>query len=453
MSFDVGFQRALIRLCMVDESFNHKVMEYIDESFFTTEALGWCFKVMRQYYVDYASRCTDIPLRGAVRYASSEKVAIYGPEVEKIISLGFPVEADYIKATLREFIRRNKFAQAHRRSMELYNDGKYVECYDIMQEAMDQIKLIDFDVPDREWFFEGVQARQKKRYKKTLSPMDDNFPTGVEPLDDLIEGGVSLGEMFFVLSYPKIGKTTWLINMAFMATRVARAPVLYINLEGGTDLIANRLDSCFSREMYTSVKWGQIQPHIYRELIAEYQMLRKLLVIRTLNDWDTSILSIDAELRDLRAQGFVPSLIIIDYIDLLRARKRLQNETQEQIESTKDTKRLANRGYAVWSACQAQRPKLKKLEETPHLLRSSDIADAYGKIRIADGYGSLNQTRKEKAAGVMRLYWEGYRDAPVGRLIKLHNEADRMRFATKSEFVTMDEGSEDDDTNPEDFAD
>ena len=105
-----------------------------------------------------------------------------------------------------------------------------------------------------------------------------------------------------------------------------------------------------------------------------------------------------------------------------------------QIESAKDVKHLANRGYAIWTADQVQRPATKK-EDPEKVIRARDIADAYGKVRIADGYGSLNATRDEKNNGICRLLWEEYRDAPVGRLFRLENQFDRMRMGTRAEVI------------------
>ena len=62
------------------------------------------------------------------------------------------------------------------------------------------------------------------------------------------------------------------------------------------------------------------------------------------------------------------------------------------------------------------------------MLRARDIADCYAKVRIADGWGSLNATQSEKEKGEMRLFWEGYRDGNVGKLFRLQCRFDRMRY-------------------------
>lgn len=441
--FGVPFQRSLLRLCMIDEGFNHRVMEYIDPSYFTTEPLGWIFKAMNEYYTTYSQRCTDLPLREMVKRAKPENAARYAEEVERVIQLSRVVEDGFIKSQLQDFIQRNMFAQMHKDAAQYYNEGKIIDAYDLTQRTMDQIRTVSFDQVDRSWFFEDFDKRQRERHLKTLDPTRDVITTGIAELDRTLEGGAHVGELYFMLAYPKVGKTTWLVDKGFVGIRAERAPVLHINLEGHRSQVENKYDARFSNELYSEVKKGEINPSAYRELIAEYQMLRGLLVIRSINEWNTNILHIDAELKELKSHGFVPRLIILDYVDLLRSRDRVSSEMEHQISAAKDTKQLANKGYAVWSACQAQRPR-KNADDKEHVIKGNDIADAYGKVRIADGWGSLNATNEEKKRDELRLYWEEWRDGPAGLYLRLFNERNRMRLAKRVERIAHTTKKEDD---------
>lgn len=425
-AFGPEFQRALLRLAMTDPSFCHKAMEYVKPSFFTSKPLGWIFTQMRKYYREYESKMSEMVLREC-----AIKDAGYAVEVEAVINAP-ATDASFIRDQLQEFVRRNIFARSHEESQKLYNDGQHVKAYDLTCKAMDELRAVDFNVVDRSWLFEGLPARMKRRYKDARDPTDGVYPTGIDSVDDIMGGGPKRGEVHLIIAPPKFGKTIWLIDKGFVATRVARKPVLYFNLEGSTRLIEDRFDSCFSTELYTHVKRGEIRPALYNEMVEEYRQLRGLLVIRTLNEWDVTVLNFTSELKELETVGFNPELIIIDYVDLMRSRNDAGTETQHQMDAMRDVKRLANRGYCIWSACQSQRLKDGD-DEREFLLKSTSIADAYGKIRIADGYGSLNATREEREKGECRYYLENYRDASVGRVFRLHNENDRMRIAVKVE--------------------
>jgi KaiC/GvpD/RAD55 family RecA-like ATPase len=427
-SFGPEFQRALLRLAMVDDAFAAKAAQYLDSDFFTTKPFGWAYTQQKRYYEQHGARCTDMPLREVAR-----KQPEYAAEVEAIIAIGPQVpEAGFIKAELQEFVRRNIFARAHVRSQEAYNAGRHSVAYDITCRAMDELRQVEFDAPDRSWFFDELPERQKRRVRDARNPTEGVYSTGVAQIDDLLDGGVRRGELHFVLAPPKVGKTVWLVNQAFVNTRVGRKPTLYLNLEGGTKLIEDRLDACFSTELFIAVRRGEIRPALYNEIVGEYRQLRKLLVIRTINDFDITIQHLLVELKELEASGFKPEVLVVDYVDKMRSRDKAGSELEHQTGATNDLKRLANRGYLVWTACQTQRPK-EGDEDREFLIKASQIADAYSKVRIADGYGSINQTRAEKARGVYRYYLENARSAAVGKVFLLRNEVDRMRLAVEAE--------------------
>lgn len=433
--FGVPFQRSLLRLCMTDEQFNHRVMQWVDPGFFTTEALGWIFRGMKDYYDRYQLRCTDVPLQEMTKWLDAEKLARYAPEVRRVIELGHVAEADYIKHELRDFIQRNMFTRMHRDTAKLYNDGKIIESYDMTQKAMEKIRTIDFESVDRSWFFEDFGKRQAVRIREALDPMAGVYSTGVPLLDDALDGGPRLGEVFLILAYAKIGKTTWLINQGFVGVRVQRVPTLHINLEGNLRSIEDRYETRWANDMFSKVSRGDIDAATYRQLIAEYESLKQLLVIRSITEWSTTILDVEAELNELKPRGFKPEKIVIDYVGLMRSRDRVESKTDHMIDATRDVKTLANRGYCIWSGAQAVRPS-KNADEKEHIVKSQDIATAYEAIRIVDGYGSLNRTNDEKERDEIRLYWEDCRRTDATVYLKLYGDRGKMKIATRSERYT-----------------
>lgn len=437
---EAPFQRAVLRLCMTDDAFLSKAAEHLLPEHFTTEGLGAVFKVVKQYWEQYGGRVTGMALYQIVAAFPPERASRYLPEVAAVVALGDVAEADYVCAELRDFIRKSIFAVAHREAMLLFNDGKHDDAYDAMARAQERIVGVDFEAEDRQWFFDELPARQVARHYRTVSA-DNGIMTGITDLDRLTDGGVQPGELWSVFAYAKRCKTTWLINMGFNATRVHRAPTLHIVLEGKGSQISDRYDACFGQELYSHVKRGEISASVYRMMQEDYAELRRLLVIRTLNDWDVSVLHIVAELKKLRADGFRPKVLIVDYMDLLRARDRVDSETQHQLSAARDLKRLVlNEDLSAWSAWQATRPK-PGAHTREHILTSAEIADSYAKARIVDAFGSLNATDDEMLRGEMRVFFEGCRDAPINKVYHVTNDLSRMRMVTSSELKKAAEGA------------
>lgn len=430
LTFDRGFQRAILRLMMVDDSFAARAFLWLGPEMFTAEAFGWMFRVFQEHWQMWTTRTTDLVLREHVRRLPQDKAMRYASEAEQVIMLGNVPESEWVKAKLAEFIKQAIFARAHRESAKPFNDGQTDRAYRIMADAMERIQDVEFERADRVWLFDELDARQRKRIRDAMDPMGDRFNTGINELDD-ITGGVHRGELWAVFAYAKRCKTTWLVNQGFNATRIHRRPTLHLLLEGRLDQIAARYDACFSGELYSRVKRGEIDAQLYYELQQEYMSLRRLLVLRRLPGWDNTIDDVRAELHYLKSQGFVPQMMITDYMDLGRKRDASRNdgELAHQVGFARDLKRLhENENIAGWSAWQAQRPR-KNAHTREHVLTSANVADAYAKVRIVSAYGSLNATDDEMDEGIMRYYQEGHRDAPVNRLWTITNDLARMRMA------------------------
>lgn len=431
LSFDAGFQRAILRLMMVDEEFCVRAIQWLGKELFTTEAFGWIFWVFENYWQAWQNRPTETVLRDYARREAPERAIRLMGEVEQVLMLGNVPEAEWVKVKLAEWVKQQVFARAHFEAVEPFNKGDTKRAYAIMTAAMERIQLVDFDKAQRAWVFDELDDRQQARSRAAMNPYEGTFTTGIRQLDELTDGGVQLGELWAVFAYAKRCKTTWLVNQGLNATRVHRQPTLHLLLEGRIDQIASRYDAAFSGELYARVKRGEIASRLYNELQQEYLALRRLLVLRRLDGWDNTIEDVRRELHFLKGQGFRPSMLITDYMDLGRKRDpgRNESETTHQIGFSRDLKRLhENEGIAGWSAWQAQRPN-KDAHTREHVLTSSNVADAYAKVRIVTAYGSLNATDEEMRINEMRYFQEGHRDAAVNKIWTIQNDLSRSRMA------------------------
>lgn len=428
---------------MVDDAFAARALQWVQAGHFTTEPLGWVFKLAHEFWQTYQMRLTDIALRDAVRRLPADKAMRYNHEAELVIRLGNVPESTWVKAKLKEFIQQAVFAQAHQQSAELFNRGDQDRAYDLMARAQDRIQDVTFEDVDRIWLFDTLVERQRERVREAMDPFAGVVTTGIPQLDSLCDGGVHQGELWAVLAYAKRCKTTWLINQGFNGTRIHRIPTVHFILEGRGSVIASRYDACFSQELYSSVRRGEIDATLYRYLAQEYADLRRLLVIRTLNEWDVTILDVQAELAYLHSQGFDPGFMVFDYMDLGRARDGAKSELDHQVAFARDLKRLINNSkMGCWSAWQAQRPKTGA-HTKEHVLSQSNVADAYAKVRIVNAWGSLNATDEEMERNEMRVFWEGHRDAAVNKLWTITNDLSRMRMVTSATEYVPPSGAKD----------
>lgn len=237
--------------------------------------------------------------------------------------------------------------------------------------------------------------------------------------------------LFITEGYIVTHNSTNLINHGAMAIRAQMAEVLHIPLEGSRALIENRYEAWFADDLYSGVKKGGMSPDKYGILWNEYQFLKRKLVVRAFTEnWTYTALDIEAEIKDLRKHhAWSPKMVIVDYGDLMHGRGGpYQAPWMSERDAFRDLKLLANKGFAVWTASQAQRPTDKNWDVKEALIKTSMIAGGIEKVRVCDFVGSINQTTEEKTQGVARLYAEMYRDNEAGKVIQINTEMSKMKM-------------------------
>jgi hypothetical protein len=423
--FGLDFQKMLLRLLCEDAVFAHQVAQYLKPTYFENEALAWAWGFALRYREQYHTFPSILVILEESRRLDPRYRMIYSAVLEQAATV--PLRDDiWIRDNVLDFIRRNIFTRAFHESRDAYNSGKVSEAYDTMMGRMHELMRAQWEPIARTWLCAELPSRQTRRLRDAEAGM--TITTGFPTLDKMMKGGAHYGELLLWISYPKIGKSVVLMNHGVAAVRDAYKNVLHCVFEGSPSLVEDRYDAAFSGEVYHTVRMGGIDARRYAQLYEEYQQYRSKLVVRTfIERWDYSITDIQDEVVALkRDYGWRPDMIIIDYGDLLEGRgKQYRNTYESQKAVFRDLKSMANRGYVLWSASQAVRPK-EKDENDPKVLMARDIADCYEKVRIADFVGSINQTLVERFDERMRLYADIYRDARASELINVYDHRDAM---------------------------
>ncbi|HET6495495.1 MAG TPA: AAA family ATPase [Thermoleophilia bacterium] len=431
--FGRQFQQGALRLMLEDEAYCALATTHFQVGFFENAALSWTFGVVHGYYAAYSRPPTPMVLHEELRKLDPAIGSQYRPTIEAVTSPA-PIEVDYIRDQTVEFVRRNLFVQRFEHARQLYNQGNTSDAYDFWQRSAEEINQVTLKVVDRSWFFEDLDDRQKRRAHYASAQDYNTFPTGIDELDRVLNGGLSIGELGAWIAYQKVGKSMLLTWLAYFAVRALQAPVLVTIHEGGREYWEDRLEAAFAHMFTSLISRNELTVESHAALVEEYRGLRRLCVVRGFTkeeeSWNATVLDLDKELKDLRVQGFRPRMIVIDYADLLRSRDRADNETAHQTAAWRDVKTLAGRdnGYAIWTAAQAQRKNPKADRDPNFFVRAENVSDAAGKVRVPDFYGSINRTREEEETNRVRLLAEDYRSGMGGRVIELETDYAHGRF-------------------------
>jgi hypothetical protein len=427
--FGPDFQRVLVRACVDDSGIRQIVRTFTErgELGFTDPASAWAWRVITS-----VERPTMLVLGTEARRVDPTDPARAG--IQSILNASDVRDSEYATGQIVEWARRQLFATAFEESRQAWNANDFDGAMATMMGRITEIQNIQLEAADRSWFFEGFDDRQERR--ALVAAGLDTFPTGIDPIDDRMYGGLSYGELGVAVAYSKIGKSFWLNQVGFICSRMRRKCIHFV-LEGGRAKCEDRYEARFMQTLYRNVRKGDIESKDLAIARREYDILKRNLVIRghaDKEDWHVTPDDLLAELTLLRDQhGWVPDMIVVDYGDLIHAPG--DNERVRQKNAFRMLKTLAgrveyrgHRGYAVWTASQAVRPD-KGADEREHVVKPRDIADCYEKVRASDAILSLNITRQEVAARQARVFLGNYRDNEAGVLVRVQTDYDHGSFS------------------------
>lgn len=439
--FDLEFQMRIIKLMLEDTNFLIRCSKFVKKGYFDTQELEWVYDKIMNYFEIYKA----VPSMNVLGYEVQQLKGTDRNPVEywnivKNINSSDISEKEFIVDKMEEWLKRNAFVKGFNQVKSIYNNGKFDLALNEMDKTMQDIKNITFDPPNRTFFFEDVNERIAKRNER-IQKEDEVFSTGITTLDCQIGGGLSRGELGIVVASAKIGKSIFLLNCGGHLVKSQKAKVLHIQLEGMLKQAEDRYDSCVLNHNYNEVKINNLPEY----MIRMYARRTKTLVLRGFTDhWNHTVQDIEEEMKELKAFGFIPDVLIVDYGDLLKPSIQMSNDSSylSQQEVFRELKTLAMKyNIVVWTASQVTRAPAGKDPQTDRdfLWTRNNLADCFAKVRICDLLITLNMTDSEQQSNTMRVYLDAYRDAVRGFTLTIGTNYKNMQFfvATTTDYNTM----------------
>ncbi|MBU2572492.1 MAG: replicative DNA helicase [Elusimicrobia bacterium] len=246
-------------------------------------------------------------------------------------------------------------------------------------------------------------------------------PTGFYRFDEMTSG-LQPSDLIILAARPSQGKTAMALNIAYHAAVDKKLPVALFSLEMDKHAIFQRLLCSAARANLGKARRGQFP----REIWTDLTRFSSDIAASPLWIDDTpglNILDIRARARklisQLKAQNKTLSLIIIDYLQLIRGTGRLENRQQEVSEISRLLKDLArslklpvlalsqlNR-RSEDKAREGNRPQLSDLRESGSLEQDADVVAL---IHREEYYKREDPSLKNKA----RIIIAKQRNGPVG---------------------------------------
>ena len=257
--------------------------------------------------------------------------------------------------------------------------------FQVSQKRMGQY-FTSFDVLAHQ-AFEAIEHQYKEKI-----PIS-GLPTGFRDLD-FMTSGLQPSDLVIVGARPSMGKTAFCLDIARHVAIHQKKPVALFSLEMAKEQLALRLICSESRVDSHRLRTGYVQDKEW-PLLAEGVDRLYSAPIFVDDSTDVTPLQMRGKCRRLKAEHGL-SLVIVDYLQLVRSHRRAENRNQEISEIARSLKGLARElqvpvialsqlSRAV-EARQDRRPVLSDLRESGSIEAEADVVillyrEAYGKSR------------------------------------------------------------------------
>ena len=431
-TFSDNIQRAILYLLKEDKDFHLQISSLIKPEHFEFTVHSSVFTSVRDYFESYHKLPTDDILMELVKKnkTSREDLSDYEDEIHYINNLDTSAleNKDYFMDLIEDFARKQEVKEAIRKCVELVKEDRLDETESTIREALMVSRTVDYG---QDYFLSVKDRWDRANAKKG----EDKFKTVLPTLNRNLEGGNDIKELCMVIAPPGVGKSLYLVNQA-VTTMMEGKKVLYVSLEMSEDKIANRFDSITTLLPNSKLKESSTQLTLYERLeLFKEHFPGSDLMIKEFPTGQATVNTLRALLIQLKGyKNFVPDLIIVDYLELLRPVRSIDAEYVAQQRISEELRGMAvENNCLVWTATQTNREG-KKVK----LITDAQLGDSYGKIRTADWAVSLNQTEEEYDNGRIRLYVVKARDSKQRYIVPMDVDYTTLRMTEGSITEDMD---------------
>ncbi|HUA11435.1 MAG TPA: replicative DNA helicase [Solirubrobacteraceae bacterium] len=215
------------------------------------------------------------------------------------------------------------------------------------------------------------------RTKTTLT----GTPSGFKDLDE-ITGGFQAGNLIIIAARPAMGKSALVCNIAENAALDHGAPVALFSLEMSQAELAQRFLASQAKLPGEELRRGRVEESRWPKILEASDRLSHA-PLWVDDSSDVGLLDIRAKARRLHSQGEGLSLIVVDYLQLMRTDSRYDSRVTAIGEISRGLKVLARElGVPVVAISQLsravetrspKRPQLSDLRESGNLEQDADL--------------------------------------------------------------------------------
>lgn len=436
--FDSFFQSKIAALAIRDTSFMQRTEGLIKPEYFEDMGQAMAVDLANRYFERYKKVPADINIyatlmreRLTAKTMTPEQARITATTLSALKTQDIS-DKDFVVDQVATFARHQAVADAMYKAVTCLDRRDFTKIEKLMKQALDVGAHMDNQVYD---YAQEIESRTFERIEAAKGVLPDRgITTGYPKFDEkLYRKGWGKRELSVLMGGAKAGKSTALMDFGVNAM-AAGHNVLYVTLELGKDIIAERMDANISERLVMELG---THLHDVRDKVKQFttggrpprypgEVVPKPGAFKIVEYPSGSMTIGDLRrlLESYKGKGLVFDLVIVDYADLMAPERYTDSITENSKSVYVNLRGLAMKeGFAVLTATQTNRAGASKA-----VAKMDDVAEDFNKIRIADLVISINRTDEERAMGEARLFFAASRNQPGNFSLRISQDLDRMKF-------------------------
>jgi len=270
-------------------------------------------------------------------------------------------------------------------SADLLKDGDFDGIRNMVEKAM----KAGMDKNIGHEYNKDVETRYRTDYRPTI-------PSPWPIFNDGIQGGFGPGDLGIVFGNPGGGKSWCMVAIAAHAVSLGYK-VNYYTLELGEDYVGKRFD-CY----FTGYSIDEVNKH-RKEVQTYVDNLKGKLIVKEYAPKNASVGTIRSHIQKCIDMDHKPDLIVIDYVDYLRAPARGSKFAERKDEI--DDVFIATKGLAKELKVPILTPsQVNRMGAKDNVIEGDKAAGSYDKMMVADICISLSRQKEDKVLGTGRVH-------------------------------------------------
>ena len=383
-----SFQLKLINLIITDKTFFTSIIDVIIPKYFDNQYFKLIMQLVKEYYGNYQTAPSFDALDQLTRIEiSSEMAKKYVFDMLKEIKDASFEDHLFIKEKAIKFCKQQELKKAIRKVEGIMEKGDF-ESYDMCEEYIrDAISVGEISNESFEIFSE-LEALLEEDYRHPLA-------TGIDGLDNILNGGLAKGEIGVVLAPTGVGKTTLLTRFANTAFNMGHN-VLQIFFEDNPKIIQRKHFTC-----WTGIPSQDLGEHKETVLDKADEMKKTggRLILKKLPSDEMSMMQIKNQVRKIISEGVKLDMVLIDYIDCILPDRAFNDEWKGEGSVMRKFEGMCHElNLAGWTATQGNRSSISS-----DVVTTDQMGGSIKKAQVGHVIISVAKTLQQKEMGLATI--------------------------------------------------